>query len=230
MNVTRGGATAAPGADRPSRFGPQIYGYLKERLLDGVYECGSKLNINEIREEFGTSRHPVLDAMRMLDNDGLVEVLPQVGCRVKVYTPEDVEDFFRLFGGIEGLVAGMAAQRRTAAQIERLNGLVILADDEQISAAEAYKSMNGRFHGVVHDMAASPIINETCSRHWDLADFMVNTVGGVSSIAVSLEERLARHQEIAAAIEAGDSDGAAEAAEVHVLETTRDIIERMKSR
>lgn len=230
MNVTRGGAGSATDAGRPSRFGPQIYSHLKEQLLAGVYECGSKLNVNEIRAEFGTSRHPVLDALRMLDNDGLVEVLPQVGCRVKMYSADDVEDFFQLFGGIEGTVAGMAAERRTPAQVERLNSFLTLTDDESTSAAEAYKSMNGRFHGVVHDMAASPIINETCSRHWDLADFMVNTVGGTSSIAGSLEERLESHREIAAAIEAGDSARAAEVAEAHVIRSTHAIIERIRSR
>lgn len=213
------------------RFGPQIYNHLKDQLLTGVYECGSKLNVNEIREEFGTSRHPVLDALRMLDNDGLVEVLPQVGCRVKVYEPADVEDFFTLFGGIEAMVAGLAATRRTSEQVKRLNALLTPSPGtESESAAEVYKSMNGLFHGTVHDMAASPIINETCARHWDLADFMVNTVGGIASIAGSLDERLEAHRDIASAIEAGDSERAAKAAEDHVSQSTRAIVERVRSR
>lgn len=229
MNAARGNARAAADAGRPSRFGPQIYSYLKERLLNGVYECGSMLNVNEIREEFGTSRHPVLDALRMLDNDGLVEVLPQVGCRVKVYQPSDVEDFFRLFGGIEAMVAAMAAERRTPAQIERLNALAVVDVDRSASSAEAYKSMNTEFHGVVHDMAASPVINETCSRHWDLADFMVNAVGGAATIEFSLTERLDMHRRIAAAIEAGDSAAAAELAETHVVQSASTIIDKMRN-
>jgi DNA-binding GntR family transcriptional regulator len=225
MNTTRNAGGAA-------RLGPQIYLHLKEQLLTGAYESGSKLSVNDIRDEFGTSRHPVLDALRMLAADGLVEVLPQVGCRVKVYSETEVADFFRIFGGLEGMVAGMAAERRTAAQIEVLRGYLELDGDPDLTApgaaAEAYQSMNGLFHGVVHDMAASPMVDEVCSRHWDLADFMVNTVGGTSSIAVSLEDRLADHREIAAAIEAGDSVGAARVAEAHVVRSLGPILERLR--
>ncbi len=217
-------------AERPSRFGPQIYGHLKDQLLSGAYECGDKLSVNDIREEFGTSRHPVLDALRMLEGDGLVEVLPQVGCRVRSYSAADVEDFFTLFGGLEGTVAGMAAERRTPRQMAHLNGLIEVDENGQASAAEVYQGRNALFHGTIHDMAASPIINATCARHWDLADFMVNTVGGLSSIADSLQERLEAHRAIAAAIEAGDATRAAREATDHVAQSTRAIVERIHSR
>jgi DNA-binding GntR family transcriptional regulator len=56
--------------------------------------------------EFGGSKQPVMEALRRLSGDGLIEILPQVGSRVA--TPRDVSDFDVMFGGFEGTIAGVA--------------------------------------------------------------------------------------------------------------------------
>ena len=93
------------------RLAPVIYDLLKERLLDGAFAAGERLQVEALRNEFGVSKQPVMDALRRLASDGLVEIIPQVGCRIPVYGSVDVADFFAIFGGMEGAVAGVAAQR-----------------------------------------------------------------------------------------------------------------------
>lgn len=210
---------------QPARFGPQIYEYLKGQLLQGAFASGEKLSINDIRAEFGTSRQPVLDAMRMLETDGLVEILPQVGCIVKTYTADDIADYFTLFASIEGLVAQMAADRRSDEQLAELRDIMAAGSPaSDPDATEQYRKMNSRFHRKIHDMADSSIINETCGRHWDLADFMINTMGGLPQVAETLDTRMGDHSGIFAAIEAGDGAGAAAAAAGHVNFAARAIM------
>ena len=43
-----------------------------------------------------------MEALRRLSGDGLVDIIPQVGCQVTTYSPREVEDFFVMFGGFEG--------------------------------------------------------------------------------------------------------------------------------
>ena len=102
------------------RLAPVVYDLLKERLLEGEYQAGERLSVEALKAEFGVSKQPVMEALRRLSSEGLVEIIPQVGCRVPVYGSADVSDFFAIFGGMEGAVAGVAAQRCTDAQVDEL--------------------------------------------------------------------------------------------------------------
>src|SRR5664279_6224235 len=105
------------------RLAPLIYDLIKERLLDGGYQAGERLAVEALKTEFGVSKQPVMDALRRLASDGLVDIIPQVGCRVPTYEPQDVTDFFAIFGGMEGAVAGVAAHRCTPPQLAALESV-----------------------------------------------------------------------------------------------------------
>ena len=99
------------------RLGTVVLDELKERLLSGQYAAGSRISIEEVKAEFGVSKQPVMDAMRRLEAIGIVQIVPQSGCRVARYTSQEILDFFNLFGSFEGEIAAAAASsthRRTA--------------------------------------------------------------------------------------------------------------------
>src|SRR5262249_17456024 len=112
-------ATALPRTGR--RLNHAVYDQLKERLLEGRYAAGERLSTEGLRTEFGISKQPVMEALRRLAADGLVEILPQVGSRVAEYSLREVADFFVMFGGFEGTIAGIAALRRTENQLRALD-------------------------------------------------------------------------------------------------------------
>jgi DNA-binding GntR family transcriptional regulator len=68
-------------------------------LLEGEYPAGTTLSVEAIRTEFDVSKQPVMEALRLLSADGLVEILRQIGCGVTEYSLEEVEDFFRMLAG-----------------------------------------------------------------------------------------------------------------------------------
>ena len=168
------------------RLAPVVYDLLKERLLEGEYQAGERLSVEALKAEFGVSKQPVMEALRRLSSEGLVEIIPQVGCRVPVYGSVDVIDFFAIFGGMEGAVAGVAARRCTSAQVDELAAVNdeigrLIANSDPAARAHGYRVLNRRFHGIIHDMAHSAVVAGISRRMWDMSDLLINTTGGFRS-------------------------------------------------
>jgi DNA-binding GntR family transcriptional regulator len=206
------------------RLAPVVYDLLKERLLEGEFQAGERLSVEALRAEFGVSKQPVMEALRRLSSEGLVEIIPQVGCRVPVYSGADVTDFFAIFGGMEGAVAGVAAQRCTDAQIDQLtavNGEIRRLIDEPDPAARSrsYLVLNRRFHGVIQDMAHSAVVTEISRRMWDMSDLLINTTGVPRPLASAVTARHDDHELIIRALRDRDQEAARRAMESHIIGT-----------
>ena len=221
----------ASGAARPDRLGSRVYERIKERLLQGRYTAGERIAVEDLRREFEVSRQPVMTALHQLANEGLVEVMPQVGCRAASYSLREVEDFFDMFGGFEGTIAAKAAVRRTDEQLERL--AQIAAETEELCLERStdrrtsgYYRLNRRFHGLLHEMADSWVMVHASRRMWDLADFLINTSPLGQPIGAALEERHADHERIRRALVTGDAQAARAETEHHIVGTLEIIAPR----
>ena len=197
---------------------------LKERLLAGRYPAGSKISIEEVKAEFGVSKQPVMDAMRRLEAIGIVEIVPQSGCRVAHYSAQEIKDFFNLFGRFEGEIAAAAAARRSDAQLlelddawQRIGDLEELDDPEERS--REYRVLNRNYHLAIHRMSHSRVMADLSKRMWDLSDFLVTTVGGVHQLSDSIQDRNHDHAVIATAIRSQNPDVARAAMESHIVGT-----------
>jgi DNA-binding GntR family transcriptional regulator len=197
---------------------------LKERLLDGRYPVGSRISIEEVKAEFGVSKQPVMEAMRRLEVTGLVQIVPQSGCRVASYTAQEVRDFFNLFSRFEGEVAAAAAERRADAQLadlddawQRIADLEELADPAE--RARRYRHLNREYHLVIHSMSQSRVMANLSERMWDLSDFLVTTIGGIQQLSSSVPNRNHDHDFIRTAIRSRNPDVARAAMESHIAGT-----------
>src|SRR5262249_4241585 len=99
------------------RAGTTAYAHLKERLLEGDLGPGDRLSVVELTQLLSCSRVPVMEALKRLEGEGFVRIVPQVGCSVVAPAPADVEDFFALFADVEARMARFAAERRDAADL-----------------------------------------------------------------------------------------------------------------
>src|SRR6185295_18859345 len=94
------------------------YAYLKGLLLRGGLDPGDQISSEGVGRMLSISRAPVSDAIRRLTVEGLLEILPQVGCRVVRPVPAEVRDLYELFGATEGVIARLAAERRSALEAD----------------------------------------------------------------------------------------------------------------
>ncbi len=213
-----------------SRLNHAVYDQLKERLLDGRYAAGERLSAAELRTEFDVSKQPIMEALRRLSGDGLVDIIPQVGSRVATYQPHEVGDFFVMFGGFEGSIAGIAATRRTAEQLADLDAISgqiggLRSESDVPTRSRGYRLWNRRFHEAIHLMAHSRIMAETSRRMWDLSDFLINTTGSPNPLSPALDERHEDHERIRAALHVGDQQMARAEMESHIVRTF-DVIQQ----
>jgi DNA-binding GntR family transcriptional regulator len=93
---------------------------IREAIVDGRLEPGSRLKEEELARELGISRTPVREALLMLQAEGLVEATPNRGAMVRAHTPEDLDDLYQLRALLEGHATRRAATRISPEEIERL--------------------------------------------------------------------------------------------------------------
>lgn len=215
-------------ASSGKRLAPLIYDAIKDRLLEGGFPSGSRLPVEALKVEYGVSKQPIMEALRRLAADGLVEIIPQVGCRVPVYEAPDVADFFSVFGGMEGAVAGVAAQRCTDRQLDELVAVnaeiaELGQDRDPTVRAHGYRVLNRRFHALIHEMAHSPVVAEISRRMWDMSDLLINTSGIPQPLASAVSGRHDDHERIIGALRDHDTSNARREMEAHIVGTVEVI-------
>jgi DNA-binding GntR family transcriptional regulator len=216
-----GSLLSAPSGQRLAQM---VLDELRARLLTGRYPVGARISIEEVKAEFGVSKQPVMDAMRRLEATGIVQIVPQSGCRVASYSGQEIRDFFNLFGRFEGEIAAAAATRRSDAQLVELdNAWQRIADLERLDdpeeRAREYRLRNRDYHLVLHQMSHSRVMAQLSGRMWDLSDFLVTTVGGIQRLSDSVHDRNHDHDLIRIAIRSQLPDVARAAMESHIIGT-----------
>jgi DNA-binding GntR family transcriptional regulator len=204
----------------------RVYGAVKESLLDGAYKPGDAVVVEKISADLRVSRQPVMDALKRLSMEGFVTIVPQVGCYVRIYSPDEMQDFFKLVAAGEALVAELAARRATAENLLSLkiiSGQIATIAKTRKSAKEKaglYRALNRRLHLEIARAARSPSIAELVATLGDRTEFFI-----ASAMRPIFFERLQQahkeHEDIIAAIEAGDGDRASRVMRTHILGIAR---------
>lgn len=115
-----------------SRAVDRAYATLRERITNGEYAAGDRLREENLAEALGVSRTPVREALRRLDMEGFVVLVPHRGAHVVSWSPRDLEEIFGLRAVLEGYAARLAALRVTDEDVAALADLA-----ERMSAAAA---------------------------------------------------------------------------------------------
>jgi DNA-binding GntR family transcriptional regulator len=197
-------------ADHPQR-NDQALAYLRGLLLDGGLEPDQQISTDEVARRLGISRAPATDAVKRLARDGFLEIVPQVGCRVRAPRSAEVEDFYQLFARSEALITGFAAARRTEDQVRCFDGVAreVDARTRDLSSREGagpeLRALNRRRYEAIHELAGSPIAAELVSNMWDRSDFYVRIAFGEFVVSRSVQ---ARFRKIATAIRRRDPETA----------------------
>ncbi len=217
-----GGMAMSAASTVGGRLSRQVYDEVKDRLLRGDYAGGEPLSVDEIRGRFGVSKQPVMEALRLLAADGLVDIVPQVGSVAAKYSAQDAVDFYRMFARFESVIAEVAAVRATSAGLARLRAVAAGMHTLEESAdpevrSQSYRTGNREFHALIHELSASPIMVATSRRLWDLSDFLIATAGPRHAMSPVLVHRNGEHDAILAALGVRDAAAAGRAMEDHIL-------------
>lgn len=207
---------------RRSGLSEQVYEFVKDRLLDGYYSPNAWLPIDEISASLQVSRQPVMDSVRRLANEGLIEIVPQVGSRPRHYTAQEVLDYYDLFSMSEGRVVELAAERATASDVSSMKSLSAAIGElrsDKFSPQESsskYRVLNRTLHRAFRQAAKSPAVAEVVERLADRSDYFVAVNGG-PIFQERLEKAHLEHEAIINAIERQDARAAGAVMNTHIL-------------
>ncbi|WP_119154114.1 GntR family transcriptional regulator [Caldimonas tepidiphila] len=144
---------------------------LRELILGGELEAGSRIAELALVERLRMSRTPIRMALVRLHEEGLLELLASGGFSVKAFSEADVHDALEIRGTLEGLAARMAAERGVPdALLAQARDCVARIDEllepEALSEArfDGYVAQNERFHRLLAQMCGSPSVQRQLAR------------------------------------------------------------------
>ncbi|MEO7148214.1 MAG: GntR family transcriptional regulator [Terrimesophilobacter sp.] len=189
---------------------------LRALILGGDYPPGALLPELFLAQEFNVSRTPIREALKQIENEGLVEIRPRVGTFVRQPTRREIVELFELKGGLEGLAAGLLARRGEVPELDILRHNVEASREAvRVGDRTLYASLVHEFHNVLISGTDNRKLAEHYERLMNQLEYhrlVVKSVQQPGRLGVSLSE----HETVLDAIEAKDHIGAEFAMRSHV--------------
>ena len=206
------------------------YELLRDRLRDeivaGQLEPGSRLTIGEVSERYGISHMPVREAFQSLQGDGLIRILPHKGVRVLPVGLKFVANIFDVRSAIEELLARLAALNVDQATIARARAAhEAIRDHVRAGDIREHFTLDRDFHTAIYERSGNDEAVKIFSKYSDIILALRACYGfGPGRTEIMLEE----HARFLDAVAAGDADTAAAVARDHKLEAKQDLLDLMK--
>ncbi|HKT57579.1 MAG TPA: GntR family transcriptional regulator [Microbacterium sp.] len=202
-------------ADERMLESTRVTSLLRDAILDGDRDPGSRLIERDLATELGVSRVPVRDALKVLEGEGLVELRPRTWAVVREFTDHDLADLDEVREVVEPLAFRLAAQRRRREGLDRLWQAL---QDERRSArvedrVEARRAA-ADFHEIVTELADNALLM-----------YLMQSIRSRMRWALSqhddLEHISAEHVALFDAIRDSDPERAADLALAHIESSRR---------
>ena len=179
----------------------QIYRKIKHDILTGLHRPGKQLSVNELAGEYQVSATPIREALNVLQREGLVEIIPRVGCFVSQMTIKDVQDIFELRLIIESASTEMAARNITDAEVTYLEGIHNSYVSGDIDSYWRYLEENREFHYRIALATRNKWLAEVVGR---LLDQMQRLLFLRLDLRDCADEMVGEHRQLVAALKKRD--------------------------
>ena len=182
-------------------IGQAIVNELRSSIVRGEYKPGERLKENALCTRFKVSRTPIREALKELENMGLVEITPNAGAKVVKLTPEDVSNIYDVLITLDGAVGRLACSKITDAELNTIKGCQFAIQRAILERSyDLVFELNLQFHTLLTESTRNPYLIQiwTNFRHLvnRLSRFLVTPM--VPDILKAIQEE---HPEIIDAIE-----------------------------
>jgi DNA-binding GntR family transcriptional regulator len=192
-----------------------IYRTVREQILSNELISGTRLVLRQLANQFDTSDIPVREALRMLERDGLVEMVPYRGARVTTLTAREIEETYFIRGHLESIATGLAAERITDEELTVLDGLMVrMRGAVEARDGPLFSEINQEFHRTIVAACGNEMLRDLTMDIWQRHSGFQRVFRMVPG---RLAASQAEHEGIMAALRARDSERAAKLALWHKL-------------
>jgi len=217
---------------RLNRSTDKAYSHIRRKIFSGEFSAGHLLSAQDLALEVGVSRTPVRDALRVLEQEGLVELNPRQESRVKSLSYEEFRELCELRIALESYFAALAAERRTEEDLAVLEGslqkmkqigarLVDTDADEKRRLIGELAAEDMHFHMTIGGAARNQLLNRELNRLQILSRIITIRHDGKGDLhgellRINLTEVWEAHMKIFDAIRRGSRTTAKAAMESHL--------------
>ena len=201
-----------------------VYNVLVDAITDGSLAPGERITQEEIAEQLHVSRSPVLQALRMLKNDGLIEDAPGRGVQVTPLDAVWVGQLSEIRGALDALAARLAAQAH--AVIDPL----LITQGRLVSQGDDLKHIidaDVAFHHAIYAASGNVLIAENANRYWVHLRRVMGAVHRRANIRSAIWDE---HQAIAEAISQGNANQAVLLTEQHINRAKTNLVNQLKEK
>ncbi|WP_374325278.1 GntR family transcriptional regulator [Azonexus sp.] len=196
-----------------------LYQEVAERLRQRIYAHelppGTWIDEQKLAEQYGISRTPLREALKVLASEGLVELKPRRGCYVTEISRQDLDEIFPLIALLEGRCAAEAVKRAKAADLTALRAI---HDKLEAAAREArvdaFFEANQEFHRKIQELSGNRWLLSVIQ---DLRKVLKRSRLHSLSLEGRLQQSLEEHRAILACMLADDANGAERQMYEHLL-------------
>jgi DNA-binding GntR family transcriptional regulator len=185
----------------------KVYQILKSMIIERQLLPGDKIPQEKLAEDMGISRTPLVNALKFLEHEKLVQSIPRRGFFVRLFDKSEMISIFELRELLEGLAVRRACQNITEREIDHLKGFfrqfVGLKD---ITDLKAYAREDRRFHNLLTDIGAKEFLKSILETY-NIISFSYQSELS-EGLVRSPNETIHEHLAIIAAIGKRDADSA----------------------
>lgn len=199
-----------------------VFEHLRNAILNGDLEPGQRLMELHLAEQLGVSRTPIREAIRKLELEGLVSMIPRKGAYVGEVSIKDILDVLEVRMSLEGLAASLSAQRMDKEQLEQLGNVIEEFEEyKDCKDKDVMAKLDRRFHDlIINGSNNNKLIQLIQGIHEQFQRFRVIYFNEYTHY----EELNQHHKEIYNAIVERDSSKAQISSENHIKMIQRYII------
>jgi len=189
----------------------KIYQRLKTMITEADLEPGQRILQEQLARDMGVSRTPLINALKRLAQEGLLEWRPRRGIYVKRFTPREVAQIFEVREGLEPMAARLAASRIDPEEVDELEEMFQeFTENPSPAAVRRYLQCDRHFHWRLVELAENPYL----AAAMESVNMMISAyqVGIPRSLAESLPE----HRAILEALRKQDPEASEQAMRIHI--------------
>lgn len=202
-----------------------VYDYLYNAIRSGDIKSGQTLTERGLAEKLGVSRTPIREAIRKLEEQGLVTHIPHKGVKVITLSVEKVAQLYEVRELLEGLAARTLSQNNTIEMMEELNSYIERAEVEAIvNNVKKLSEINSEFHLALAKLSQNVYLEV-------IMNMLQTQIGIMMSTSLSYSGRplqnIEEHKMIIEAIKSGDGDFAENTAKYHVRQARDNAMKKI---
>jgi GntR family transcriptional regulator, trigonelline degradation regulator len=138
----------------------QVLGGLRQAIIDGRLAPGIRLTERELTEMMGVSRTVIREALRQLESEGLIAIIPNKGPVVRELSLAEARDLYHIRAALEGLAARLFIENAGEAQVKQLaQALDVVAGAYRRGDAQEVLETKNRFYDVLFAGARSETLS-----------------------------------------------------------------------